>query len=300
MKKYFCLTVVSVLAISAVARAGYQSGPCAAGSFTVNFSGANFVTGLGWSSGGSRTINFSGSCSGCNLGPIIYGWGTNPLVEYYIGRGGGTSRGTYSTSKGTFTLYTNSCNGPNITGSGSFTQYNCSGSGGSGQNMSEHYNGWRNIGRGTSEGGGYCIVMAESWSGGSGSATISVPNSSFYSHWVGSGSATFTCGGGTTTTTTTTTTTSGTSTSTTSGGGTAPCSGASSISAPCTKDGSGTFCFSLTSCNYINSWNMAELNVNGTNLTNKYVASGQMPAKINGAWVIKYVGNVAQSHFEAK
>jgi endo-1,4-beta-xylanase len=209
------LAVLAIVAMcGSIAQAG--TGSCTAGSFKVSFSGASFVTGLGWSSGGSRTITFSGSCSGCNVGPIIYGWGTNPLVEYYIGRGGGSSAGSYSTSKGSFTLYTNSCNGPNITGSGPFTQYNCSGNGGSGQNMSEHYNGWRNIGKGTSEGGGYCIVMVESWSGGSGSASVSVPNSNFYSHWVGSGSATFTCGSGGSSTSTTTT--SGSSTSTTSGG----------------------------------------------------------------------------------
>ena len=142
MKKFICLLVVTLLAISAVAQA--DTGSCTAGSFRVSFSGASFVTGLGWSSGGSRTITYSGSCSGCNLGPIIYGWGTNPLVEYYIGRGGGSSAGSYNTSSGSFTLYTNSCNGPNVTGSGPFTQYNCSGSGSSGQAMGEHYSGWRN------------------------------------------------------------------------------------------------------------------------------------------------------------
>ncbi|MBN2019837.1 MAG: glycoside hydrolase family 11 protein [Sedimentisphaerales bacterium] len=215
MKNLITGLIVAVLAVSAVAQAG--TGSCTAGSFKVTFSGASFVTGIGWSSGGSRTINFSGSCSGCNLGPIIYGWGKNPLVEYYIGRGGGSSAGSYSTSKGSYTLQINQCNGPNITGSGSFQQYNCSGSNSSGQNMSEHYNGWRNLGKGTSEGGGYCIVMVESWSGGSGSATVSVPNSSFYSHWVGSGSANFTCGGGGSTTTTGG---SSTSTTTTSGGST--------------------------------------------------------------------------------
>jgi hypothetical protein len=211
----FMKKVLLVLAIAAMCGSIAQAdtGSCTAGSMVVNFSSASFVTGLGWSAGGSRTITFSGSCSGCNLGPIVYGWGTNPLVEYYIGRSGGSSAGSYSTGMGTFTLYTNSCNGPNITGSGAFTQYNCSGSGSSGQAMGDHYNGWRNLGKGTTESGGYCIVMAESWSSGTGSASISVPSSNFYSHWVGSGSATFTCGGGSGTTTTSsgsTTTTSST------------------------------------------------------------------------------------------
>jgi endo-1,4-beta-xylanase len=196
IKKYFCLTVVAVLAISAVARAGYQSGSCTSGSFTVNFSSAQFVTGLGWSTGASRTISFAGSCTGCNLGPIVYGWGTSPLVEYYIGRGGGTYRGSYSTSKGTFNLYTNACNGPNITGTGPFTQYNCNGSGNSGQPMGEHYDGWEDIGWGTNEGGSYCVVMVEGYGGNSGSAIVSVSSSNWYTNWWGSGSATFTCGGG--------------------------------------------------------------------------------------------------------
>jgi endo-1,4-beta-xylanase len=196
MKKYFCLTVVAVLAISAVAQAGYESGSCTAGSFTVNFSSASFVTGLGWSTGTSRTISFVGSCSGCDLGPIVYGWGYgSTLVEYYIGRGGGSYAGSYSTSKGTFTLYTKSCNGPNITGTGPFTQYNANGDGGSGQPMGEHFNGWSSIGQGLSS-QNYQVVMVESWSSGTGSASASVSGSNWYTNWWGSGSTSFTCGGG--------------------------------------------------------------------------------------------------------
>ncbi len=195
------VVICVALAISAVAQGSYESGSCTDGSFSVTYSSASFVTGLGWSTGTSRTISFSGSCSGCSLGPMIYGWANTPLVEYYIGRGGGTNRGSYSTSKGTFTLYTNSCNGPNITGTGPFTQYNADGDGSSSQNMGEHFNGWSSLGMGLSS-QNYQIVAIEGWSSNTGSATASVSSSSWYSHWVGSGSATFTCG-------TTTTTTSG-------------------------------------------------------------------------------------------
>jgi endoglucanase len=45
---------------------------------------------------------------------------------------------------------------------------------------------------------------------------------------------------------------------------------------------------------------MATLNINGVDFTNKWASSGQLPAKINGAWIIKYVGNFAWSHFEAR
>ena len=210
MKKV--LVILAIVAMcGSIAQAG--TGSCTSGSINGSFSGANFIAGLGWSSGSSRTVSWSGSASGVNYGPAIYGWGTNPLVEYYIGRGGGTSRGSYSTCKGSFTLYTNSCNGPNITGSGPFTQYNCSGNGGSGQCMGDHYNGWSSIGRGTNAGGGQLTVTVESWSSGSGSYNISVPGSNWYTLWIGSGNASLNCGGGGSTTTT-----SGGST-TTSGGG---------------------------------------------------------------------------------
>jgi endo-1,4-beta-xylanase len=221
--------VLAVLAIVAmcgsIAYAG--TGSCTSGSINGSFSGANFLAGLGWSSGSSRTISWSGSCSGCNWGPAIYGWASSPLVEYYIGRGGGANCGSYSTGKGSFTLYTNSCNGPNITGSGPFTQYNASGNGSSSQNMGEHFNGWSSLGRGLSS-QNLQVVSIESWSSGSGSYNISVSGSNWYTLWIGSGNASLNCGGGGSTSTTTTsggststTTTSGgsTSTTTTSGGG---------------------------------------------------------------------------------
>jgi endo-1,4-beta-xylanase len=194
IKKYFCLTLVAVLAISAVAQAG--TGSCTAGSFSVTFSGANFVTGLGWSTGTSRTITWSGSCTGCDLGPHVYGWGYgSTLVEYYIGRSGGTSAGSYSANGSTYTLYTASCNGPNITGTGSFTQYNANGNGASGQNMGQHFSGWSSLGKGIST-QNYQVVAVEGWSNNSGSAAVGVPGSNWYTNWVGSGTATFTCGGG--------------------------------------------------------------------------------------------------------
>jgi endo-1,4-beta-xylanase len=221
MKKV--LVVLAIVAMcGSIAQAG--TGTCTSGSINGSFSNANFIAGLGWSTGTTRTISWSGSASGVNYGPAIYGWANSPLVEYYIGRSGGTSRGSYSTSKGSFTLYTNSCNGPNITGNGPFTQYNAGGNGSSSQNMGEHFNGWSNLGRGLSSQN--CqVVMVESWSSGSGSYNISVSSSNWYTLWIGSGNASLNCGGGSSTSTTTsatstsTTTTSTYSTSTTSSGG---------------------------------------------------------------------------------
>jgi hypothetical protein len=51
---------------------------------------------------------------------------------------------------------------------------------------------------------------------------------------------------------------------------------------------------------YINSWNLTSLTVNGMNLTNVYVTSGSLPAKIGGFWYVTYVSTVAWGHFEAK
>ena len=73
------------------------------------------------------------------------------------------------------------------------------------------------------------------------------------------------------------------------------------ISAPFTQDGAGTFCWQSSNLgSYINSWNVANLTVNGVNYTNLYVLAANLPARINGFWYISYTGNFAWSHFEAK
>ena len=73
------------------------------------------------------------------------------------------------------------------------------------------------------------------------------------------------------------------------------------ITAPFTQDGAGTFCWQASSLgSYINSWNLANLTINGVTITNIYTASSSYPAKINGFWYISYTGNFAWSHFETK
>jgi hypothetical protein len=72
------------------------------------------------------------------------------------------------------------------------------------------------------------------------------------------------------------------------------------ITAPFQFDGVGTFCWQISSLSYINSWNLANLTVNGVNFTNLYAPAGSLPARINGNWYISYTGNFAWSHFEAK
>jgi len=82
-----------------------------------------------------------------------------------------------------------------------------------------------------------------------------------------------------------------------------PCSPVSStITAPFTYDGTGTYCWQSSNLgSYINSWNLnaGGLKVNGVDETNLYVASGSLPAKVNGYWYVAYVGTT-YGHFEAK
>ena len=75
----------------------------------------------------------------------------------------------------------------------------------------------------------------------------------------------------------------------------------STITAPFTFDGAGTFCWQSSNLgSYINSWNTTSVSINGVNITNLYVAAGSYPAKVNGYWYVSYNSSVAWAHFEAK
>ena len=88
----------------------------------------------------------------------------------------------------------------------------------------------------------------------------------------------------------------------TQGSGGGACSPVTStITAPFTFDGAGTFCWQSSNLgSYINSWNATSVTINGVNATNIYVGSGSYPAKINGFWYVSYNSSVAWAHFEAK
>ncbi len=82
--------------------------------------------------------------------------------------------------------------------------------------------------------------------------------------------------------------------------GTGTCSPVTStITAPFTYDGAGTFCWRTSSLGpYVNSWNLTSLTINGVDYTNRW--SNSYPAAIGGYWYISYSGAYPWSHFETR
>jgi endoglucanase len=76
-----------------------------------------------------------------------------------------------------------------------------------------------------------------------------------------------------------------------------PCENPVGISLPFSFDGAGEFCWETEGAiSYINSWNLENLVINGTDYTNTY--STTLPETINGKYYFSYTGLYAWSHLE--
>lgn len=160
--------------------------PNGGGNFQINYSNVNDVVGgKGWNPGGTWTVGYNiGYLSGSYNFVGVYGWTTNPLIEFYVVEKGsvtGSTRiGTMSSDGHTYTVYKNQrVNAPSIQGTATFWQYLSNWGGaptGSNQKitMSNHVNYWRNYGGQGFGSFNYMVFGLEAWGGKSGAINATV------------------------------------------------------------------------------------------------------------------------------
>jgi endo-1,4-beta-xylanase len=160
-------------------------------SYSTTWSGiGDFVGGIGSNPGStSSTISFSNSlnASGGTTLVSLYGWSTNPLVEYYVednyvpaGNAAGTFMGTMTSDGGTYNIYEHQqVNQPCITGSScTFEQYlaiRTSPISSGTITFSNFVSAWASHGMnlGTMN---YQVLATEAFGGGSGSDSVTLGN----------------------------------------------------------------------------------------------------------------------------
>ncbi|ORX98668.1 endo-beta-1,4-xylanase [Clohesyomyces aquaticus] len=155
--------------------------------FSVNFNTKqDFVVGVGWNPGNSAPITHSGSFQVTSgLATLsIYGWTTNPLVEYYVIEDSagfsqtGSRKGTFTSDGGTYTIWEAvRTNAPSIQGTSTFNQYISIRNGGRASGtvtVANHFNAWKKYGMNLGK-MNFQVVAVETWNG-AGSATQKVTN----------------------------------------------------------------------------------------------------------------------------
>jgi endo-1,4-beta-xylanase len=159
-------------------------------SYTSTWSGiGDFVAGVGWNPGSNHTISFTSSlnASGGTTLISLYGWSTNPLVEYYVEENysgspntAGTYMGQMTSDGGTYNIYEHQqVNQPSIQGTATFEQYlaiRTSPTSSGTITTQNFFNAWASHGMnlGTMN---YQIMATEAWGGGSGNSSISIGTS---------------------------------------------------------------------------------------------------------------------------
>ena len=160
-------------------------------SYSTTWSGiGDFVAGVGWNPGNSSTKTFSGSLSASGGTSLVslYGWSTNPLVEYYVIENyvgspptAGTYMGQVTSDGGTYNIYEHQqVNQPSIQGTATFEQYlaiRTSPTSSGTITTQNFFNAWASHGMnlGTLN---YQILATESFGGGSGSSNVTVNSGS--------------------------------------------------------------------------------------------------------------------------
>jgi len=155
--------------------------------YSTTWSGiGDFVAGAGWNPGSNRTINYTSSLSGSGGTALmtLYGWSTNPLVEYYVIENwvgspnrAGTLMGQVTSDGGTYDIIKHQqVNQPSIQGTATFNQYlairtsrRTSGTITFGNFVSAWASHGMNLGTMN-----YQMMATEAWGGGSGSSSVSL------------------------------------------------------------------------------------------------------------------------------